>query len=362
MSRTETAVHDEKSSLRQRQRALHDQRRLMLALSAAGQLISFGAMYLLPAAANAAWQALLLQLLPAGALALLGAALRRTAPPGAAALPAYRAAAGVLALLFFSNMNVSFLSLVELTHVFFFPSVSRLLLALAAAGALGLGIPAADAAVPNAARMLRWFLAGAFLFCAATVLPTAETAYLFPLAGYGVGHTLRCAALTAGSVWATGAAAVLYPNAPGCPNLRGRLAPAVVILLAALMFFFCALVLPGPALAAPRGYAVRLQLLMEMSPNTLSWSLMLLAEMLLYLTAFAVCAHMLRRSLRLALRWRRAPLLPFALLCVPLALAGMSESEGLLTRLLPWRYPLAAAILAECLLCNLILKRKGKKA
>ena len=127
----------------------------------------------------------------------------------------------------------------------------------------------------------------------------------------------------------------------------------------ALFFGCCAFVLPGSELSARWGYAPRLQLLMEMSPNTLSWSLMLMAEMLLFLTAFSVCADLMRRSLGLAFRLERLPLLPFPLLCVPLALRGMGESEPFLQRVLPWRLPLAAGLMGLCLLGN--LRGKGKK-
>lgn len=356
---TRTAVHDPASSLAQRQAARAQSYQLMLGLVIAGQLMSFGALYLLPAAATSSWIALLLQALPLLLLRLLGRWLSATAPENAADTLRYRVAAGGMALLFFSNMNVSLLSLVELTHVFFFPGAARWLLALPPALALGLGIPSSPNAVPNTARLLRWFLAAAFLFCAATVIPTGEAGFLYPIWGYGVRHTLRCALRTAGSVWAAGALAVVMPREPEPHPVKGALPGLTCIALVALFFWCCAFVLPGSELSARWGYAPRLQLLMEMSPNTLSWSLMLMAEMLLFLTAFSVCADLMRRSLCLAFHAKALPLLPFTLLCLPLALRGMGESEQLLQRLLPWRLPTAAALMGLCLVGN--LRRKGKK-
>ena len=355
---TRTSVHDPASSLAQRQAARGQSYQLMLGLVITGQLMSFGALYLLPAAATSAWIAVLLQAVPFLAMRLLGRWLAATAPEDAAATPRYRVAAGGMALLFFSNMNVSLLSLVELTHVFFFPGAARWLLALPAALALGLGIPSSPDAVPNTARLLRWFLAAAFLFCAVTVVPTGETGFLYPIWGYGPRHTLRCALRAAGSVWAAGALAVVMPREPDRPPMKGAIPGLTCIGLVALFFLCCAFVLPGSELSARWGYAPRLQLLMEMSPNTLSWSLMLMAEMLLFLTAFSVCADMLRRSLCLAFRARRLPLLPFTLACVPLALRGMGESERLLLAVLPWRLPLAVGLMGLCLVGN--LRRKGK--
>ena len=356
---TRTSVHDPASSLAQRQAARGQAYQLMLALVITGQLMSFGALYLLPAAATSTWIAVGMQAVPFLLLRLLGRAVDATAPENAADTLRYRVAAGGIALLFFSNMNVSLLSLVELTHVFFFPGAARWLLALPAALALGLGIPASPNAVPNTARLLRWFLAAAFLFCAATVVPTGEVGFLYPIWGYGLRHTLRCALRAAGSVWAAGALAVVMPRQPETHPARGALPGLICIALVALFFGCCAFVLPGSELSARWGYAPRLQLLMEMSPNTLSWSLMLMAEMLLFLTAFSVCADLMRRSLGLAFRVERLPLLPFTLLCVPLALLGMGESEPFLQRVLPWRLPLAAGLMGLCLLGN--LRGKGKK-
>lgn len=362
LTQTRTSVHDEASSLAQRGQAARRDDQLMLALVITGQLLSFGALYLLPSASTACWIAVLLQAVPLLILRLLGHALRRTVPENPADAPRYRLAAAGMGALFFSNMSVSLLSLTELTHVFFFPGASRALLAFTAAAALGLGIPASPRAVPGAVRLLRWFLAAAFLFCAATVLPTGESGYLFPIWGYGPYHTLKCALSGVGSVWAAGSLAVVSPETKEARPLRGAVPSLVCVGLTALVFLCCAYVLPGSELSARWGYAPRLQLLMEMSPNTLSWSLMLMAEMLLYLTAFSVCADMLRRSLRLALRLRRPPLLPFTLLCVPLSLRGMGESEELLLRLLPWRYPAAAGLMLVCLLGNLRARRKKGKS
>ena len=356
--RTTTAVHGAASDQAQRRRAqaYADEMTVSLALSA--QVLAYGALYILPAAATAAWWAVLALLLPWAALRLLGWGIRRTAPPAAVQSAAYRLAAGGMAVLFWSNMAVCLLSLIELTHVFFFPDGSRLLLSLAAALGLGLGLPARDAAVSNLARPLRIFLIAAFGFCVCTVLPSGEAGYLFPLAGYGVLPTLRCAALGAGGVWMAGALAILLPDRQPVPPLRAALPGALSIVSAALLFLVCAYVLPGTALNFRPGYALRLQIVMEMSPNTLSWSLMLMAEMLLFLAGFTFCCDLMRRCLHAALGVSRLPTLPFALACVPPAVIGMGTMEPLLIRLLPWRYPAAALLMLLCLTDNLIKRRK----
>ena len=52
-----------------------------------------------------------------------------------------------------------------------------------------------------------------------------------------------------------------------------------------------------------------------------------MAEMLLYLAGFIVCADLMRKSLQCALRRPHVPLLPAALLCVPPAVMGMGHWE-----------------------------------
>ena len=359
--RTETAVRDAATCDAQRQAARQHENELMTATAMGAQALAYGALYVLPAAANAAWIAILTLLLPLAALRLLGLLVRRTAPENAPSTLPYRLAAGGMALLFFSNMAVCLLTLTELAGVFFFPGSSRLPLALAAAAALGLGLPRSDTAAPNTARFLHWFLAAAFVFCAATVLPTGEAGYLYPLPGFGLAHTLRCGLTASGSVWMVGALHLLSPREKPLHPLRSAAPHAVAVALTAAFFLCCAYVLPGTELTARRGYALRLQLLMEMSPSTLSWSLMLMAEMLLFLAGFALCADLMRKSLRQALGVKSAPVLPFALLCVPLACQGMGQTEQLLIRLLPWRYPLMAGLMALCLGSNLVTKwRKNR--
>ena len=358
--RTTTAVHDEASSAVQRQREQRQESELTLSIAMEAQVLSYGALYILPAASTAAWWVVLALLPPAGLMRLLGWAIQRTAPESAERSWPYRAAALGLSLLFLTNMAVCLLTLTELTHVFFFSQAPRLLIALSAALALGLGMPASPAAAPNLARFLCWFLLAAFIFCMITVIPSSEPGYLFPLAGYGALPTLRVSLTGWGSVWMAGALSVLRPNQKASSPVRAALPGMTAILLTALLFFCCALVLPGTRLNYDMGYALRLQLLMEMSPNVLSWSLMLMAEMLLFLTGFAVCADLMRKCLQTALCKSRVPLLPFALLCVPLAVIGMGQAGDALARLLPWRYPAAFALLLLCLITNLIVKKKGK--
>ena len=58
---------------------------------------------------------------------------------------------------------------------------------------------------------------------------------------------------------------------------------------------------------------------MNISPRSLAWSLMLISELLLFLVAFAGSGSFLCACVKRAAKLR-VPLLPFALLCVPLAL------------------------------------------
>ena len=352
--KTQTTVHDKAGERAQRQAERLHAGGLLAAVCLAAQGLSFGALYLFSVVSTASWWAALTLVLPTCALYALSRAAQRKARLDG--WP-YRLAAGGCALLCFSDMAVDLMALIELTHVFILPQATRWMLACAAALVLTLAIPRKRPAALYAARFLRWFLLAAFGFCALTVLPTGEAGYLYPLAGYGVHHTLRGAALMCGSLWMAALPPFMASDADQAAQKAGHaLRPLVLaVVLLSLLFLCCAYVLPGPALSSGWGYALRLQILMEMSPNTLSWSLMLIGEMLLFMTAFAASATVLRGSLKRALLRKNIPLLPFALLCVPLAVAGADAAQGLLLRLLPWRYPVAALLLLPLL----IVRKKG---
>ena len=358
--KTQTPVHDPRSAQMQRQAERAQAGGILTATMLAAQGLSFGALYLLSAVSTASWWAALMTLPAAAALYALSWAANRL--KGAEDALPDRLAAGVCALLCFSDMAVDLMALIELSHVFILPQAPRWGLTLAAALTLAFALPPRRPAALYAARFLRGFLLLAFAFCAATVLPAGETGYLYPLAGYGVKHTLKGAALMCGSVWMAALPPHLAPQAEASARRAGHALRPLLLAdaLLALLFLCCVYVLPGPALSAGWGYALRLQMLMEMSPNTLSWSLMLIAEMLLFLTAFSASATVLRGSLQRALPARTLPLWPFALLCAPLALRGADASQALLLWALPARYPLTAALLLLLLIARALAKKKGR--
>ena len=334
-TQTLTDVHDEASRERQMRREEAAQGALLLGLGVGAQVLAQGALTLLPRALNASWWAVLLQLIPLTALWTLGRGAQ-------GAGRRYRAAAAGMALLFLTDMAADLFSLAELAHVFLAPQAPRWTLALGAAGAAALAAPGRGQGVPRAARFLRWFLLAGLAFCICTVLPTGEAGFLYPLAGWGAGHTLRCALPMTGAVWSAAA----LPFLPAGREHAAALAPAArCTVLAGVFFFACAYVLPATALSAGGGFAMRLQLLMEMSPHTLSWSLMLLSEVFLFLTALAGAGSFLQACLRRALGGMRAPVWPFLLACLPPAVLGTPAGSGLLMAVLPWRGLAAAALL-----------------
>lgn len=361
---TATPVHDEKQSDISRRADHMREGAIMLGMTAFAQLLAFSALYLLPAAATSAWWGTALLLLPA--LLLWGFAMlaARGMPQDAFERASYRVIAGVLAVLFLSDMAVDLLAMIELTCAFILPGTPRFWLALIAAIAVGVGTPykAPDAA-SRTARFLRWFFIGSFVFCAATVMPQGETGYLFPWAGYGVRHTLRCAALGGGGCW-TAAVLPLFSHAePRQAARRARtwLPLLVSVGMAALLLLCCAYVLPATSLSGRWGFALRLQMLMNISPSTLAWSLMLITELLLFLTAFAGAGSFLCACVKRVARLR-VPLLPFAVLCIPLALIGADRAEEALMLLLPLRYPIAVLLVGMILIFNAFARRKEGKA
>ena len=119
---------------------------------------------------------------------------------------------------------------------------------------------------------------------------------------------------------------------------------------------------PGTSLSERWGFVLRLQMLMNISPSTLAWSLMLITELLLFLVAFAGSGSFLCACVKRAAKLR-VPLLPFALLCVPLALIGADIAEKALMAVLPLRYPIAVLLVGMILIFNAFARKKeGKTA
>lgn len=361
---TATPVHDEKQSDLSRRADHMREGAIMLGMTVFSQLLAFSALYMLPVAATSAWWGALLLIVPALLLWGFGMLAARGMPQNAFERAPYRVIAGVLAVLFLSDMAVDLLAMIELTCAFILPGTPRFWLAMIAAIAVGVGTPykAPDAA-SRTARFLRWFFIGSFVFCAATVMPQGETGYLFPWAGYGVRHTLRCAALGGGGCW-TAAVLPLFSHAePRQAARRARtwLPQLVAVFMIALLLLCCAYVLPATSLSERWGFVLRLQMLMNISPSTLAWSLMLITELLLFLVAFAGSGSFLCACVKRAAKLR-VPLLPFALLCVPLALIGADIAEKALMAVLPLRYPIAVLLVGMILIFNAFARKKEGKA
>ena len=136
----------------------------------------------------------------------------------------------------------------------------------------------------------------------------------------------------------------------------------VAVFMIALLLLCCAYVLPATSLSERWGFVLRLQMLMNISPSTLAWSLMLITELLLFLVAFAGSGSFLCACVKRAAKLR-VPLLPFALLCVPLALIGADIAEKALMAVLPLRYPIAVLLVGMILIFNAFARKKeGKTA
>ena len=129
----------------------------------------------------------------------------------------------------------------------------------------------------------------------------------------------------------------------------------------ALLLLCCAYVLPATSLSERWGFVLRLQMLMNISPSTLAWSLMLITELLLFLVAFAGSGSFLCACVKRAAKLR-VPLLPFALLCVPLSLIGADIAEKTLMAVLPLRYPIAVLLVGMILIFNAFVRKKEGEA
>lgn len=317
MQKTTTAIHDE--TTRRAVLARTQRRENNLALSALlyAQMLIVSAQSLLSVASTASYLSLLITLVPAGILYALSSfcAKKHENPPKLLVV--------AFALLFFSDMVLCLTALVELVCAYVLPHYPRSLIALAAATLTGLMLQGRH---PGGARRTAAYLVGFFLFalitCLVIALPECDIGYVFPLLGYGGVQMLRGAAYMTGSLWSLGALPFFTQGKtlPGLKKARPFLTPLMAMLLMALLLFFYACLLPSPLLPGEWGFVLRLQLIMEMSPSILSWSLMLISRMLLFLTGFAVAGDMTGECLRRALPGKKAPALISMLLSVPLSL------------------------------------------
>jgi len=341
LTRTTTAVHDEVTRSAVASRSERRENALALCTLLYAVMLSMSALQLLNISAGASFISLLAALLPAALLYALSArcAGRLQGRP-------HRAAAGVFALFFFLDMALCLLSLCEVVCAYVLPQASRTGIALLTAVGTGLSLRRREHCAARTAAFLCGFFLPALLICLCIALPETDAGYLFPLLSYGAGQTLRGGAYIAGGLWSAAAIPffVYGENPPELKKSRLPLLPLMTVLLMALLCFFYALLLPAPLLPGNWGFVLRLQLLMEMSPNTLCWSLMLISRMLLFLTACAVAGEHTERCLHRALhKHPPAPVILF-LFAALVATRPLHQLQPVLAVALPLRFPLAFLI------------------
>lgn len=344
---TTTAVHSEETLNAVNRRAEERENNLALSVLQYAQLLTMSALSLLSVASTSAYLSALTAIVPAG---ILYAISSFCAQKHAYQLP--RALAMLFAPMFFSDMVLCLLSLTELTCAYVLPGAARIVISLSTAAFAGLSLTGRKR---GGARRTAAYLSGFFLLaliiCLAFALPEGNRGHLYPLLGYGGGQTLMGAAYLTGGVWSA-AAMPFFTQGRAHPALKKRrayLVPLMAMLLLALLLFFYAYLLPAPLLPGDWGFVLRLQLIMEMSPNTLSWSLMLISRMLLFLSAFSVAGDTACECLHTALKKKKAPVLIVMLLSVPLSLLPLDKMLPALQIILPLRY--ALCVIAVIPLC-----------
>lgn len=354
--KTTTVVHSGETLQAVNDRAALRENNLALSTLLYAQLLSMSALSLLSIASTSAYLSALMTILPAG---VLYAVSSYCAKKRAYRLP--RALAAVFALLFFSDMALCLLSLTELVCAYVLPGAGRSMIALPAAFFIGLSLTGKKpGGARRAAAFLTLFYLPALVICLLFALPEGNIGHLFPLLGYGGGQTLRGAMYMTGGVWSAGALPFFTQREkqPQLKKARPYLVPLTALLLMALLLFFYAYLLPAPLLPGDWGFVLRLQLIMEMSPNTLSWSLMLISRMLLFLSAFSVAGDTACECLHTALQKKKAPVLALLLLSVPIALLPLHKLMPALEAALPLRY----VICFISVITALFVRKKEAKA
>ena len=334
--RTTTVIAGEeiRSAVRLRTQRRENNRALCTGMYA--QLLSMSALELLSVASTGAYFSALLTAVP---LALLYFLSSLCAKRRAYAMP--RALEAVFALLFFSDMAVCMLSLTELVCAYVLPGTPRLAVALASAGLTGIFLTGRRrGGARRCAACLTGFFLTALIVCLWYALPEGEAGHLFPLLGYGGGQILRGGVYMLGGVWSAGALPFFAEGkkTPEMKKERPYLLPLLTLLLFALLMFLYAFLLPSPLLPGKWGFVLQLQLIMEMSPSILSWSLMLISRMLLFLSAFAAAGDSACECLHRALKKRSAPILPLMLVSALVVLIPLHSLRPVLRLALPLRY------------------------
>lgn len=344
---TTTAVHGEGERIAVNCRAQLRENNLALSVLLYAQLLTMSALSLLSIASTGAYLSVLLAILPAG---VLYAASSFCAKKRAYRLP--RALAMLFALLFFSDMVLCLLSLTELVCAYVLPGAARMAIALPTALFTGLSLSGKKRGeARRTAAFLSGFFLSALIICLVFALPEGNRGHLYPPLGYGGGQTLRGAMYMTGGAWSAGAMPFFTQGEkqPSLKKRRAYLLPLIAMLLSSLLLFFYAYLLPAPLLPGDWGFILRLQLIMEMSPNTLSWSLMLISRMLLFLSAFSVAGDTACECLHTALKKKKAPVLSGMLLSIPPALLPLDKMLPALQLILPLRYILCVLALLPLL-------------
>ena len=354
MSQTTTVVHSEKMRELVRMRTQQRENCLSLCTLLYAQLLIMSALSLLSIASSGSWQSVLMLLPPAALLFVLGRiSARRAQPP--------RLLQGVFALCFLSDMALCLLSLTELVCAYVLPHYPRALIALPTAVLCALALHSRQ---QGAARRTCAFLCAFFLLslliCLLFALPEGDIGYIFPLFGYGAAQTLRGTLYMTGGVWIFGALPFFVKRTQGAPLRRSRVdaLPFLTLVLSALLLFFYAFLLPAPLLPGDWGFVLRLQLIMEMSPSILSWSLMLLSRMLLLLSSYCVAGDYCCECLHSALKKTRFPLYLPALFSALIILLPLHQLLSPLEVLLPAR----CALVLFALILSLFARKKEASA
>ena len=344
MMKTQTTVHSPKDNARMLKKSAQHELSAALAVNLYAQLLCMSALRLLSVSSTSSWISLLLSL-PAGAglYALSAWAVKRQQSDGKTA----RAVYALLALMFAADMAINLLSVTELVGAYVLPDAPRTLIVLLTALPVAFLMGGrAHGGAARAAYLLRGFFLLAVAVCFFFALPGGNTGFLYPLLGYGGGQTLRGAVYMTGGLWSAAALPVLAHEKGESigQNLRTALHPLLSVLILTGVLLSYAYLLPAPLLPGDWGFVLRLQMLMEMSPNTLAWSLMLISRMLLFLTGFAAAGDFARMLLCRACCRRRVPLWPLAAAGIPVALLGVARADKMLALLLPLRFPLALGL------------------
>ncbi len=375
MPQTTTDVHSMESMVDQRYHHLAHSYGTLWAVSLFAQVLSGASLFLFDHVSTPAYMSILLACIPLALLMLMGGIVLKRRAENQNALQSalgtvlQKIVSGVLALSLLLDAQLAMTSLSEVVFSSLASSLQGALTILMGVCIAATLLRVDEHALPRMAQFFWWILLVALIFGMANVHEFSNPGHLFPLFGQGGGSILKGALWITGSV-ATCTCTALMPYSEG--TLRALKTQAksygIKMLLslaggAGVMLFY-AYLLPYYALARDQAFYKRLMILLQFSPSSTGWILIMAAYMLLFLIAATNALHHSGLMITNILGPKRTRVVFVVLTLLTLSALYFNDQSvsKWLVDLLPYRTALVLLAMLAALIGSLVRKQPQKEA